>query len=76
MIFNYQRFGTDPAGHAMAHRLIELYGKEEFASPAALKAALQQCIDENGLSLQIGQVNGIINIHGESGVILRIRPND
>lgn len=76
MKYLWQRMGTSPEGHALADGLMKLYQHEEWPSPAALKAQLQATIEHNQLALTIGQMNGVINIHGSAGIILRIRPMD
>lgn len=76
MNFHYQRLGSGVKSDGLADVIIEQFGQLHFAGPGALMETLREWARTNDLSLQVSQFSGVINVHGEGGIILRIRPTE
>lgn len=77
MRFNYQNMA---AGAAEQRKLAEQISKSfeplDFTSPKHLMDTLDEYGRENDLKLVVRQHNGVVNVHGESGIMIRIRSNN
>jgi hypothetical protein len=76
MQFNYQRIGIGVKADDLADTIINYFQPLQFGGPGALMDALREWSQSNKLGLRVSQFSGVINVHGDRGIILRIRPND
>jgi|GEM_PF-6207803 hypothetical protein len=74
MKFLYQSMGgSDPKVRDLAQQLCKLFEPLEFSGPAHLVETLKDYSKKHKLNLTMGMHSGIVNVHGETGILLRIR---
>lgn len=76
MQFHFQRLGRGVKADSQAELIIEHFARLEHPSPGALMESLRQWSQANALKLHVAQFGGVINVHGDGGIILRIRPTE
>ena len=74
MRFLYQAMNAGPAeSRALASQLCKQFEPLEFEGPGHLIETLRTYGEANQLKLTVGMHSGIVNVHGETGILVRIR---
>lgn len=74
MYFHYQLTNVaDPTERTLARQLSKDFEELDFNSPKHLMETFTDHSKRNKLDLVVSQHNGIVNVHGQSGILLRCR---